>query len=68
LFRKYTGSKDESEVKEIIEAAWDSLETAHANEKLLQLEIMNILSSMDTVLGYLPEKLFDESSSKKCDF
>lgn len=40
----------------------------YANEKLLQLEIMNLVSSYDSVLDYLPEKLYDENSTEKCDF
>ena len=38
------------------------------NEKFLQLEVMNILSSMKDVSDYLPEKPYDLSSGEKCDF
>lgn len=39
-----------------------------ANEKLLQLETMNIISSMPETLDYLPEKPYHLESKEKCDF
>ena len=44
------------------------IEKRYANEKLLQLEIMNSVSSLDVVKDYLPEKLYSENSTEKCDF
>jgi len=44
------------------------IENRYANEKLLQLEIMNIVSSLDYVKDYLPEKLYKDNSTEKCDF
>jgi len=38
-----------------------------ANEKLIQLEIMRIVSLQTEVVEYLPEKLYP-SSREKCDF
>ncbi len=38
-----------------------------ANEKLIQLEIMRIISLRPEVVEYLPEKLYPDSK-KKCDF
>ena len=37
------------------------------NEKLLQLEVMRIISLMPEVMEYLPEKLY-ATSKEKCDF
>lgn len=39
-----------------------------ANEKLIQLETMHIISSSPGVIDYLPEKPFDPEGKKKCDF
>jgi len=39
-----------------------------ANKKLLQLEAMNIISSMPQMLDYLPEKMYDVDGKEKCDF
>ena len=39
-----------------------------ANEKLLQLETMHIISQMSEVEDYLPEKLYGFESKEKCDF
>jgi len=39
-----------------------------ANEKLLQLEVMNIISSMATTVDYLPEKPYNSDGKEKCDF
>ena len=44
------------------------IEKRYANEKLLQLEIMNIISSLGSVKDYLPEKLYSDYSAEKCDF
>ena len=44
------------------------IEKRYANEKLLQLEVMNIVSSLDSVIDYLPEKLYNDISTEKCDF
>ena len=44
------------------------IEKRYANEKLLQLEIMNIISSLGSVKDYLPEKLYSDNSTEKCDF
>lgn len=44
------------------------IEKRFANEKLLQLETMNIISALDSVVDYLPEKLYYENSTEKCDF
>ncbi|MCW4046402.1 MAG: hypothetical protein NWE99_02415 [Candidatus Bathyarchaeota archaeon] len=39
-----------------------------ANEKLLQLETMNIISNMPETVDYLPEKPYNSESKEKCDF
>lgn len=39
-----------------------------ANEKLLQLETMHIISRMPEVVDYLPEKMYDPDGKGKCDF
>lgn len=39
-----------------------------ANEKLLQLETMHILSQNPAVVDYLPEKPYDLKKKEKCDF
>jgi hypothetical protein len=44
------------------------IEKRLANEKLLQLEIMHIISQNPEVADYLPEKLYRSSSKEKCDF
>ncbi|MFX0209452.1 MAG: hypothetical protein ACFFDT_25935 [Candidatus Hodarchaeota archaeon] len=44
------------------------IEKRYANEKLLELEVMNIVSSLDSVIDYLPEKLYNDISTEKCDF
>jgi len=44
------------------------IEKRFTNEKLLQLEVMRIISLMPEVKEYLPEKLYDETSGEKCDF
>jgi hypothetical protein len=43
------------------------IENRVANEKLLQLEIMHILSQNPEVDDYLPEKFYPERK-EKCDF
>lgn len=40
----------------------------YANEKLLQLEVMRIISLMPDVVEYLPEKLYNYKAKDKCDF
>ena len=40
----------------------------YANEKMLQLEVMRIISLMPDVVEYLPEKLYDYRTKDKCDF
>jgi hypothetical protein len=44
------------------------IEKRFANEKLLQLETMHIISSMPGTMDYLPEKSFDVKGREKCDF
>jgi len=44
------------------------IEKRLANEKLLQLETMHIISQNSEVDDYLPEKLYSSSSKEKCDF
>jgi len=44
------------------------IEKRFANEKLLQLETMHIISQNPEVVDYLPEKLYDSESKEKCDF
>jgi hypothetical protein len=45
------------------------IDNRKANEKFLQLEIMNIISSMPGIVDFLPEKPYDsENSNDKCDF
>lgn len=44
------------------------IERRYANEKLLQLEVMNIISSLPQVVDYLPERTYDAESKEKCDF
>lgn len=39
-----------------------------ANEKLLQLEAMRIISLREDVIEYLPEKPYDSNGREKCDF
>jgi len=39
-----------------------------ANEKLLQLETMHIVSSLPGIVDCLPEKPFDSEGREKCDF
>lgn len=39
----------------------------YANEKLIQLEVMRIISIHPSVIEYLPERLYPESTAK-CDF
>lgn len=44
------------------------IEKRYANEKLLHLEAMNIISSLPEVIDYLPERLYDVEGREKCDF
>ena len=44
------------------------IDERYANEKLLQLEVMRIISLMPDVVEYLPEKLYDYRTKDKCDF
>lgn len=44
------------------------IDERYANEKLLQLEVMRIVSLMPDVVEYLPEKLYDHRTKDKCDF
>lgn len=44
------------------------IDKRYANEKLLQLEVMKIVSLMPDVLEYLPEKPYDYKTKDKCDF
>lgn len=44
------------------------IEKRFANEKLLQLETMHVISQMSEVVDYLPEKLYDSEGKEKCDF
>jgi hypothetical protein len=44
------------------------IEKRFANEKLLQLETMHIISQMPEVVDYLPEKLYGPNGKGKCDF
>ena len=44
------------------------IEKRYANEKLLQLETMNIISSIPEVIDYLPERTYDAEGKGKCDF
>jgi len=44
------------------------IEKRLANEKLLQLETMHIISYMPDVVDYLPEKLYGPRYREKCDF
>jgi hypothetical protein len=44
------------------------IEKRFANEKLLQLETMHIISRISEVEDYLPEKLYGFESKEKCDF
>lgn len=39
----------------------------YANERLLQLELMNIVAQTEEVSDYLPEKLYDSEGKEKCD-
>ena len=39
-----------------------------SNEKLLQLEVMSIISKMRNTVDYLPEKSYNNRSKDKCDF
>ncbi len=39
-----------------------------SNEKLLQLEVMRIISLMPEVVEYLPERLYEDGGAEKCDF
>lgn len=39
-----------------------------ANEKLLQLEAMHIISQYPNVVDYLPERLYNQNGKGKCDF
>ena len=43
------------------------IEKRLANEKLIQLEVMRIISLQNDVVEYLPERLYPNSSAK-CDF
>ena len=57
---------------EIIEGKYKYLsfliDERYANEKLLQLEIMRIISLMPDVDEYLPEKPYNYGTKEKCDF
>ena len=44
------------------------IETRLANEKMIQLEVMRLVSLMDGVDDYLPEKPYSMGSGEKCDF
>ena len=44
------------------------IEERFTNEKLLQLEVMRIVSIRPEVVEYLPEKPYDFASKEKCDF
>lgn len=44
------------------------IENRFANEKLVQLETMHIISQNPEVVDYLPEKLYDPENKEKCDF
>jgi len=44
------------------------IDERYANEKLLQLEIMHIISLSPNVVEYLPERLYDYQTKDKCDF
>lgn len=44
------------------------IENRVANEKLLHLEIMHIISQNPDVVDYLPEKLYGFDNKDKCDF
>lgn len=44
------------------------IEKRFANEKLLQLELMHIISQNPEVADYLPEKLYITGGNEKCDF
>jgi len=44
------------------------IDVRYANEKLLQLEVMRIVSLMPEVVEYLPEKPYDHATKDKCDF
>jgi len=44
------------------------IEERFTNEKLLQLEVMRIVSLMPEVAEYLPEKPYNYRSKEKCDF
>jgi hypothetical protein len=44
------------------------IERRLANEKMLQLEVMRLISLMPEVEHYLPEKPYGEESREKCDF
>ena len=44
------------------------IDRRYANEKLLQLEAMNIISSMPQVIDYLPERMYNIEGKEKCDF
>jgi hypothetical protein len=44
------------------------IEERLTNEKLLQLEVMRIISKMPEVDEYLPEKPYNYRSKEKCDF
>ena len=44
------------------------IEKRFANETLLRLEVMRIVSKMPEITEYLPEKLYGEDGKEKCDF
>lgn len=44
------------------------IDERYANEKLLQLEVMRIVSLMPDAVEYLPERLYDYRTKDKCDF
>lgn len=43
------------------------IDTRFRNEKLLQIEFMIIVSAIDEVIDYLPEKPYPNNPSEKCD-
>lgn len=43
------------------------IEKRFTNEKMLQLEILNIISNMPEVKDYMPEMPYNYNESKKCD-
>jgi len=44
------------------------IDKRYANEKMVQLEVMNIISQMEQVYDYIPERHYDSNLTDKCDF